>query len=38
MTYQENLMSYKTCFQKKFDAYKKFQKELSLGNDGSDEF
>ena len=38
MTYQEKFDELQNIFSEKFDAYKKFQKELTLGNNESDEF
>ena len=38
MTYQEKFDEMQKLFLEKFDAYQKFQKELSLGNSESNEF
>jgi hypothetical protein len=38
MTYQEKFDELQTQFSAKFDAFEKFQKKLSLGNDQSDQF
>ena len=38
MTYQEKFDELQKQFSEKFDAFEKFQKKLSLGNDQSDQF
>jgi len=38
MTYQEKFDELQKSFSQRFDVYEKFQKELSLGIEGSDKF